>query len=166
MPLYLVPPGQSRLDNSYDNMTYSTKLGFEVSRELTLNFVARYADSTYRYNGLYNSGPVCVLPLVQEPINSTQLNRQFWTRGEAIWSLLMAGSRTTSVWPIQTHGPMLSIPGPVTPTDSTYEGQRLKYDWRGVVEVAPRQILLTGVSRENDSMNTFPGFYHTGDTAL
>ncbi len=165
-PYYLVPPGQSRLDNSYDNMTYSTKLGFEVSKDITLNFVARYADSTYQFNSLYNYCASCVLPYVQEPENSTQLNRQFWTRGEAVWSLFDGGF--TNYFGLAYTDAWTNVvdPWPGDPSNSTNEGQRLKYDWRGVVDVAPGQIFLTGVSREDDSMNTFPGLYYTGDTAV
>jgi vitamin B12 transporter len=165
-PLYLVPPGESRLDNSYDNMTYSTKLGFEVSKDLTLNFVARYVDSTYHLNGLFNFCATCSLPFVQEPQESTQINRQFWTRGEAVWSLFDGrfknyfGLAYTDAW---TH---VVDPWPGDASNSTSEGQRIKYDWRGVAELAPGQLLLTGVERQNESVDTFPGTFRTGDSAV
>src|SRR2546423_823592 len=47
-PLELLPPGQKAIGNNYDNMTYSTKLGADVSENLTLNAVARYTDATLR----------------------------------------------------------------------------------------------------------------------
>ena len=165
-PYYLVPPGQSRLDNSFDNMTYSTKLGFEVSKEFTFNFVARYVDATYHFNGLYNFCASCSLPFVQEPEQSTQINQQFWTRGEAVWSLFDGrfknyfGLAYTDAWTNVVD------PWPGDASNSTFEGQRIKYDWRGVAEIAPGQVFLTGVERQTESMDTFPGTYHTGDTAV
>ena len=50
-PLELLPPGQKAIGNNYDNMTYSTKLGADVSENLTLNAVARYTDATLRFTG-------------------------------------------------------------------------------------------------------------------
>ncbi|MET4170571.1 hypothetical protein ABIB99_001653 [Bradyrhizobium sp. LA6.1] len=47
-PVELLPPGQKAIGNYYDNMTYSTKLGAELSENLTLNGVARYTDATLR----------------------------------------------------------------------------------------------------------------------
>ncbi|MGY4453734.1 outer membrane cobalamin receptor [Bradyrhizobium sp. i1.3.1] len=50
-PVELLPPGQKAIGNYYDNMTYSTKLGAELSENLTLNGVARYTDATLRFTG-------------------------------------------------------------------------------------------------------------------
>src|SRR5882672_1865097 len=50
-PLELLPPGQKAIGNNYDNMTYSTKLGADVSENLTLNTVVRYTDATLRFTG-------------------------------------------------------------------------------------------------------------------
>lgn len=164
-PGYLVPPGETRLDNSYDNMTYSTKLGFEVSKDVTFNLVARYVDSTFHYNGLYNYCGSCVFPYVQEPVQSTQVSDQFTTRGEAVWSLFDGRFKNYIGLAYADTWRSISDPNPSYPYTSTYEGERIKYDWRGVAEIAPGQVLLTGVERQNESMNTFPDTYHTGDTA-
>src|SRR6202045_4611483 len=45
-PLQLLPPGQQAIGNNYDNMTYSTKTGIDVSDSWTLNSVLRYTEST------------------------------------------------------------------------------------------------------------------------
>src|SRR5258708_36834667 len=47
-PLQLLPPGQKAIGNNYANMTYSTKLGADLSENLTLNAVARSTDPTLR----------------------------------------------------------------------------------------------------------------------
>jgi vitamin B12 transporter len=163
-PSYLVPPGQSRIDNSYDNMTYSTKLGAEISKDLSVNFVARYVDSTYRFNALnFCFDPSCV-KLGQEPEESTQINHQFWTRGEAVWSLFDGrfknyfGLAYTDIW--------TGVTDPFNPSsNTTFEGERIKYDWRGVTEIAPGQVILTGVERKTENLNDFPGTHQTGDAA-
>ena len=171
-PYYLVPPGETRLDNSYDNMTYSTKLGFDVSRDITLNFVASYIDSIYHFNGLNNCvGTVAPFYCLQEPENSTQLLRQFWTRGEGVWSLF--DGRLKNYFGLAYNDVWTNVvdPWPGNASSSTNEGQRIKYDWRGVTEIAPGQLLLTGVERQDESMNIIQdtygttGKYYTGDTA-
>lgn len=171
-PNYLVPPGDTRLNNSYDNMTYSTKLGLDISKELTFNFVARYVDSTYIYNGLYNYCSTCAFKYVQEPEQTTQINQQFWTRGEAVWSLFDGRFKNYFGLAYTDSWTNINDPWPASfPYVSTYEGERVKYDWRGVAELAPGQFLLTGVERTNETMNIIQdpyantGIYRTGDTA-
>src|SRR3977135_1623776 len=44
-PLELLPPGQKAIGNNYDNMTYSAKLGADVSENLTLTAVVRQTDA-------------------------------------------------------------------------------------------------------------------------
>src|SRR5262249_4080554 len=50
-PLELLPPGRKRNNDAYDNLTYSTKLGFDATRDLTFNVVARYTDATLKFTG-------------------------------------------------------------------------------------------------------------------
>jgi vitamin B12 transporter len=164
-PSYLIPPGQSRINNGYDNLTYSTKLGADISKDLTLNFVARYVDSTYKFNALNFCLDLSCTKLGQEPEQSTQVNHQLWTRGEAVWSLFDGrfknyfGLAYTDIW--------TRVTDPFSPSSNfTFEGERIKYDWRGVAQIAPGQVLLTGVERQNESLNDFPKTAHTGDSAV
>jgi vitamin B12 transporter len=155
-PMELVPPGQARLDDSYDNVTYSTKLGFDVSRDLTLNFVARYSDSTLHMNsGSYQ----------QAPVESSQVDHQFSTRGEAVWSVFNGGLKNYFGLAYTDDWNRYNNPDPYYPSTTTWEGQRIKYDWRGVTEVAPGQVLLAGVERQNESMDLYPGSAKTGNSA-
>jgi vitamin B12 transporter len=171
-PDYLVPDGQSRLNNSYDNMTYSTKLGAKISEDLGVNFVARYIDSTYRYNGLYHCAagfdPItyaCRGPNMQEPGQTTQDSDQFMTRGEVVWSLLNGRFKNYFGAAYSDTSRDISDPyGDYGPSSYAYDGDRTKYDWRGVFAIAPDQFLLAGVERQDESMDTHPGTYRTGDT--
>lgn len=171
-PSYLVPPGETRLDNSYDNMTYSTKLGLTVSKDVTVNFVAAYIDSTYHFNATSNCvGTVAPFFCLQEPENSTQLYQQFWTRGEGVWSLF--NGRFTNYFGLSYNDIRNKTfdPWPGDASTSLYEGERVKYDWRGVTEIAPGQTLLMGVERKDESLNVIEnasatlGKHSTGDTA-
>ncbi|MGO9475074.1 MAG: TonB-dependent receptor domain-containing protein [Rhodomicrobium sp.] len=155
-PLDLLAPGERRNNDSYDNMTYSTKLGVDVSKDVTVNFVARYTDATLHFTG---TGDVTAGP---DPLQSTQLVHQFATRGEAVWSLF--DGQFKNYFGLAYTDDWSQFPSPYYPT-STYDGERIKYDWRGVTEVAPGQILLTGIERQTESMNLYPGSAQTGDSA-
>jgi vitamin B12 transporter len=48
-PLDLLPPGDHRNDDYYDNITASTKLGYDVTSNLDLGFVGRYTDTHLRF---------------------------------------------------------------------------------------------------------------------
>src|ERR1700761_6253806 len=50
-PSDLLPPGVSRIDDDYDNVTGSTKLGFDVTDHFDLGLVARYTDTHLRTTG-------------------------------------------------------------------------------------------------------------------
>ena len=50
-PLDLLAPGEQRIDDYYDNLTASTKLGFDVTENLDLRLVARYTDAHLRLTG-------------------------------------------------------------------------------------------------------------------
>jgi vitamin B12 transporter len=85
-PLQLLPPGQKAIGNNYDNMTYSTKLGADLSENLTLNAVARYTDATLRFTGdTFDPVTFTSFPAAAQ---STQTVHQLFTRGEAVWSVL------------------------------------------------------------------------------
>ncbi|MEQ1463808.1 hypothetical protein, partial [Salmonella enterica] len=50
-PPELLQPGQKRISDFYDNWTYSTKFGFDFSKNFSLNFVGRYTDATKLFTG-------------------------------------------------------------------------------------------------------------------
>jgi hypothetical protein len=50
-PLDLLLPGEPRIDDYYDNVTASTKLGFDVTDHFDLGLVARYTDTHLRLTG-------------------------------------------------------------------------------------------------------------------
>jgi vitamin B12 transporter len=50
-PLNLLPPGRNRIDDSYDNQTYSTKLGADLTDNFDLGLVVRYVNTALRFTG-------------------------------------------------------------------------------------------------------------------
>jgi vitamin B12 transporter len=145
-PLELLPPGQKAIGNNYDNMTYSTKLGADVSENLTLNAVARYTDATLRFTT--DSG----FPSFPNAAQSTQTLHQFLTRGEAVWSVLDGriqnyfGVNYTNQWNSNIS------PGDAAPTINT--GDRIKYDWHSVAQLAPFHKVIIGAEQETETLQT------------
>jgi vitamin B12 transporter len=145
-PLELLPPGQKAIGNNYDNMTYSTKLGADVSENLTLNGVARYTDATLRFTT--DSG----FPSFPNAAQSTQIVHQFLTRGEAVWSVLDGriknyfGVNYTNQWNSNIS------PGDAAPTITT--GDRVKYDWHSVAQLAPFHKVIIGAEQETETLQT------------
>ena len=50
-PLELLPPGEARNNDYYDNLTASTRLGYDLTPDLDLGLVARYSDTHLRVTG-------------------------------------------------------------------------------------------------------------------
>src|SRR3982074_2126651 len=132
-PLELLPPGQKAIGNNYDNMTYSTKLGADVSENLTLTAVARYTDATLRFTGdTFDPVTFSSFPAAAQ---STQIVHQFFTRGEAVWSVFDGRIKNYFGVNYTNHWNSHISPGDVAPTITT--GDRVKYDWHTVTQLAP-----------------------------
>ncbi len=83
-PLNLLAPGEKRINDSYNNWTYSTRLGAKLTDAVGVNLVARYIDSRLGFTG---EDYLNFFPAAPEQFQSTQRNHQFFGRGEVTWSL-------------------------------------------------------------------------------
>lgn len=149
-PVELLPPGQKAIGNSYDNMTYSTKLGADVSESLTLNGVARYTDATLRFTGdTFDPVTLASFPAAAQ---STQTVHQLFTRGEAVWSIL--DDRMKSYFGVNytNHWNHNISPGDAMPTITT--GDRVKYDWHTTTRLAPNNNVIIGAEHETETLQT------------
>ena len=142
-PQNLLGPGVPRLKSDYENSTLSTKLGFDITPDLTLNFVARYTDSSYGFqSGLFDS------------TKSRADHEQFFTRGEAVWTTY--GGRLKSYFGVN-YTDLTTTNFSANSAPDFADGQRIKYDWRTVVELA-RGVIVTGgadYQREKLQVPTF-----------
>lgn len=144
-------PGTRALKSNYDNMTYSTKLGVDVTRDVTLNFVARYIDTAFGFQGdSFNFGDNTNRP---DPTRSTQATQQFYTRGEAIWSLF--GGRVKNIVGIN-YSDLTTKDFSPSNGSSYADGQRVKCDWRSVVEVARGVTVTAGADYQTEKLQV-PG---------
>jgi len=147
-PLQLLPRGQQAIGNNYDNMTYSTKTGVDLNELWTVNSVMRYTEATLLFTGdNFN-----VFPSVPNAAQSNHTVHQFFTREEAVWSLLDGriknyfGVNYTNYWNSDV------APGDLVTTVST--GNRIRYDWRSVTQLTTGNDLIVGLEQETIQLQT------------
>ncbi|HTV26874.1 MAG TPA: TonB-dependent receptor [Xanthobacteraceae bacterium] len=157
-PLNELAPGERRNNDNYDNVTYSTKLGANVTDNLALNLVARYTDSTLGFTG---EDSVNFAPPAPEVLQSTQVDHQFFGRGEAVWSLFdgrfknFFGFNYTNEWSFNLDpNPDSFYPPPTVSPPTTNLGTRTQYDWRGEARIIPGQTLVMGLEDKTESLWT------------
>jgi vitamin B12 transporter len=153
-PLDLLPPGRPRNDDYYDNLTYGTKLGWDVSRNLTFNVMARYTDATLRFTG----DDFSTFPPAPAAAQSIQTVHQLYTRGEAVVTLFDGALKNYFAVGYANDWNWNFTPGSSSEV-SVNQGDRIKYEWRGVLTFAPGQKLIVGLEDQTERLET------TGTTA-
>jgi len=145
-PLQLLPPGRQANGNNYDNMTYSTKLGADLNEFWSVNAVARYTDATLHFTG--DSG----FPSFPNAQQSTHNVQQLFTREEAVWSLF--DGRIKNYFGVNfTNNRSFDI-GPSDPAATVATGERVKYDWHAVTQLAPGNNFIVGLEKQTDHIET------------
>ena len=165
-PLDLLAPGVQRNNDNYDNWTYSTRLGYDITDNLAANLIGRYINAKHGFTG---DDFVNFFPPSPEVLQETQRNHQLFTRGEVVWSLFdnrfknFFGVNYSNQWTwIMNPNPDSFTPfGSVAPP-TTNVGERTKFDWRGEVRVIPGQTLVLGLEDQRDSLRTDSTFTALG----
>ncbi len=140
-------PGERRNNDSYDNITASTKLGADINENLSLNYVGRYTSSSLHFTGdSFDDNSFLSFP---SPSQSLQLVHQHFMRGEVVTSFFdgrlrnYAGVNYSDTWNLN------ATPGSDTTLNA---GKRLKYDWRSVITPLPGQTVVLGADQQTDSL--------------
>ena len=145
-PLDLLGLGERRIDDSYDNLTVSTKLGLDVTQSFDLGLVARYTSTHLHYTGEdYSTFPA--LPAAQQSESNTD---QYYGRATAhLASLQGALNQTLGVAFMRNQTATLQ---PQTP-ETLNTGERVKVDWQAAVRLAGTETLLLGVEDARDEIS-------------
>ena len=138
-PWQLLPPGRKAIGNAYDNVTASTRLGVDLNEAWTLNALVRHTDASLLFTG--DSGS----PSFPNATQSHHTDRQLTTREEAVWSLL--GGRIRNHFGVNYVNNWSYDLAPGNPAPTIATGERIKYDWRAVAEIAPRNHLVVGLEQ-------------------
>jgi vitamin B12 transporter len=165
-PLDLLAPGVQRNNDNYDNWTYSTRLGYDITDNLAVNLTGRYINAKHGFTG---DDFVNFFPPSPEVLQETQRNHQLFTRGEVVWSLFdnrfknFFGVNYSNQWTwIMNPNPDSFTPfGSVAPP-TTNVGERTKFDWRGEVRVIPGQTLVLGLEDQRETLRTDSTFTALG----
>ncbi len=159
-PLNLLAPagcgcaeaGEPRNNDFYDNWTYSTKLGKKISDTLAVNFVTRYTESDHRFT--LDDFSTFPNPAVPERTQSMQLDHQLFGRAEVVWSPVNGLTNYFGVnYSRQWTWSFDPNPDSGAPPATDF-GTRIKYDYRGEVQVAPGQLVVMGAEHQDDTLRT------------
>jgi len=145
-PLDLLAPGERRIDDYNDNLTGSTKLGFDVTDQFDLGLVARYTDTHLRLTGEnYNNFPMD-FPDSAQSENDT---RQYYARATGHLSSFGGGLEQTLGL---AYSNIKSFETSPENPESDFFGQRVKIDWQGNIKLAADEKLVLGAEHERDEM--------------
>ena len=144
-PLDYLPHGQQRIDDAYDNLTASTKLGFDVTEHFDLGLVARYTDSHLHFTG----DNFANFPSTPDTSQSESTTRQYYSRATAhLVSFDGVLEQTLGAAYGNIKSQDFSPDGP--PTDNS--GARVKFDWQGIVAFTGDEKLVLGAEHQRDSI--------------
>jgi vitamin B12 transporter len=147
-PLNLLAPGEAPLDDRYDNVTGSTKLGYDVTDNFDLGLVARYTNTQLLFTGdNYNVFPFTGVP---DSTHDQTDTLQYYTRGfghlvsfdgflEQTLGLAYSSISSTD------YSPDIS-------PNSYYSGDRVKADWQGNLKFSNDEMLVLGAEYDREEI--------------
>ena len=145
-PLDLLRPGETRHDDYYDNVSVSTKLGYDFSDHFDLGFVGRASDSLGEITG-DASDPVTFLGY-PSPSQTRIYTQGYESRGTAHWNL---------GWLDQTLGASYSstVTSDMDPNNGSIpsSGDRIAVDWQGSLPIATGETVVLGATNVRDAIH-------------
>jgi vitamin B12 transporter len=145
-PLNLLTPGETRIDDSYDNITASTKLGYDIAANFDLGLVARYTNTQLLFTGdNFNN-----FPATPDTSHSQTDTLQYYTRGTARLELFDGFFEQTMGL---AYGSISSSDySPDGRETSYYSGDRVKADWQGNLKFSDSETLILGAESGRDEI--------------
>src|ERR1700744_5765462 len=147
-PLDVLLPGEQRIDDYYDNLTASPKLGYDITDTFDVGLVARYTDTHLRLTGdNFNDFPAPPFPdSEQSTSNTTQYYTRLTVHNVAFDGLLdhtlgVAYSNVKSTTFSPDNGPAENA------------GNRIKFDWQGNIKLSSDQHLILGAEHQRDAIS-------------
>jgi vitamin B12 transporter len=148
-PRALLLPGEKRNDDFYDNITASTKLGYDVTEDFSLGFAGHYNDSLGKItNDGFNLSTFTSFP---SPDRSRIDTLQYDARGTAHLSLWEG--RFDQTLGLAYNSSAISSADP----DNGYSlaaGSRTKLDWQGDVKLTDGETIVLGAESGRDAIHS------------
>lgn len=153
-PLDLLPPGRKRNDDSYENTTLSTRLGYDFTDDFGIDAVVRYTNSDLLFTG----DDFSVFPSVPAADQSDQSVEQVFARGAAHLSLFDGAFKNSAGLAYTYYNTEIQEPdtGFGVPPPNLNRGDRLKFNWLGNIALAQHYTLLLGAEDQNDRLLDSP----------
>jgi len=145
-PLNLLPPGQVRNDDYFDNVTAGAKLGLDVAPGFDLGLTARWSQSLSKVTG--DAFDFVTFASFPAPLRTRVAGQTWASRGTAHWNL---------GWLDQTLG--FAYSSGQTRTDDpnngpgANSGDRVKLDWQGNVVLGEDHLLVLGAETARDAVH-------------
>jgi vitamin B12 transporter len=149
-PQNLIPPGRAFNPDSYDNRTYSLRLGAALGDQFDIGLASRAIETT-----LYSTSDDFLGP---ESLRSLNTTRQLFTRGFAHMTLFDGRFDQTLGLAYTNADRGFFDPNDIPVTPSLFGGNRIKLDWLGNIRVLDGQVLTFGAEREEDRVTNSGGF--------
>ncbi len=147
-PLNLLPPGQRRNDDFYDNVTATAKLGLDVTDNFDLGLVSRYYNSLGKFTG--DAFDFVTFASFPSPTRTRVHVIDYQTRGTA--HLALWDGRFDQTLGI-AYGSNIADTQDPDNGNSRQKGDRVKLDWQGNVVVARGQTLVLGAETYRDALH-------------
>ncbi len=145
-PLELLAPGEKRNDDYDDNLTASTKLGYDVTDNFDLGFAGRYTNTTLRFTG----DDFSTFPSFPAAQQSDSDMIQYYTRGTG--HLVLFGGVLDQTLGVAYSSDRTANSDPGSPV-SFDAGDRVKIDWQGNVRLAANETLVLGAEHARDAIS-------------
>lgn len=142
-PDSVLPAGQKRVNDGYDNKTYATKLGGQVSDNLDLGFIARYIDSELKFTGDDSNTSI------PQPGRTNSTTQQLFTRGTA-HTQSFGGLLDQTLGFAYTDYTRRDLSPGSSPTHNS--GDRVKEDWQGNVPLGENNIFVSGLEHQREEL--------------
>ena len=150
-PLALLPPGQARINDRYDNISLSNRLGVDFTDNFGLNFVARYTGTKLDFTGDKFPPPDFIgVPADQQ---STSRAQNIHTRSEATWSWFDGRVKNYFGFNYANLNNFNFDPNSF-PSNTKNSGEQRKVDWHSVADLIPGQVLVLGAERAKEQIQT------------
>ncbi len=148
-PLDLLLPGEARIDDYDDNLTLTTKLGYDVTPDFDLGLAARYTDIHLRDTG---EDYLVALPFTGYPApEQTSADTVEYATRLTAHLKSFDGVLEQTLGLAYTHDRTDTVEPQTPPALNT--GERRKADWQGDVKFDPTETLVLGAEYERDEID-------------
>jgi vitamin B12 transporter len=145
-PMDLLLPGEKRHDDYFDNVTASTKLGYDLTGNFDLGFAGRYSNSLSRVTGdAFDPTTFASFP---SPAQTRIDTLSYDARGTA--HLVLEGVDQTLGLGYST-----TVASDMDPDNGSIpsSGDRIKLDWQGQASVAEGETVVLGAETARDAIH-------------